>query len=67
MCAPNCCDLADVVASVGEVEATPLRGGERAEGEVGEAVRGTEGLIGLAEDEIEMGEGFVSESDELFA
>jgi len=34
---------------------------------VGETARGAEGLVGLTEDDIEMGEGFVSAGDELLA
>lgn len=67
MGAPDRCDLADVMASVGEVESTPLRGGERTECEVGEAACGAEGLIGLIEDDIEMGEGIAGDGGELFA
>lgn len=67
MCAPDRCDLSDVMVSVGEVEAAPLRGGERAEGEVGETACGAEGLVGLTEDDIEMGEGIAGDGSELFA
>ena len=67
MCAPDCDDLAGVVASMGEMEAPPLRGREWTEGEVGEAARGSERLVGLIEDDVEMGEGFASDGDELLA
>jgi hypothetical protein len=67
VCATDRGDLADMVASVRKVEAAPLRGGERAEGEVGEAASGAEGLIGLTEDDIEMGEGIAGDGGELFA
>jgi hypothetical protein len=67
VCAPDRRDLAGVVVSVGEVEAAPLRGGERTEGEVGEAACGAEGVVGLTEDDIEMGEGIAGDRSELFA
>jgi len=52
---------------MGEMEAAPLWRRERTECEVGETARGAEGLVGLTEDDIEMGEGFVSAGDELLA
>jgi len=67
VCAPDCYDLADVVASMREMEAAPLRGRERSEGEVGEAARGSERVIGLIKNDVEMGEGFASDGDELLA
>ena len=67
MCAPDCDDLADVVASMGEMEASPLRCREWTEGEVGEAARGSERVVGLIKNNVEMGEGFAGDGDELLA
>ena len=67
MHAAYCDDLADVVTSVAEMEAAPLRGGERPEGEVSETARGAEGLVGLMKDAIHASKGFASGVDELFS
>jgi hypothetical protein len=50
-------DLADVVASVCEVEAAPLRGSEWAQSKVTLAGKSTKGLVCLIEDEIELAKG----------
>lgn len=60
-------DLAGVVASMGEVEAAPLRRGERSEGEVRETAHGAEGLFGLIEYLVKTGEGIVCGGDEFIS
>ena len=52
---------------MGEMEAPPLRGREWTEGEVGEAARGSERVVGLIKNNVEMGEGFAGDGDELLA
>ena len=52
-------DLPDVVVAMGEMEAAPLRHGERAEDEVGETASRAEGLPGAGDDLIELREGIV--------
>lgn len=60
-------DLPDVMASVREVEASPLRCAERAENEVALAGNGAEGFFGLGEDVIEAEKRFYHFVGELLA